>query len=99
MTRPTLPQVVERLEAHFGKQKPPKLDGPWDMILWENVAYLADDSRRQQAFQTLKKRIGTEPKRIRSAADKTLLEMTTHGILADQFARVPQMCGDRLGEF
>jgi endonuclease-3 len=38
MTRFTLPQVVERLEAHFGQQKPPKLDGPWEMILWENVA-------------------------------------------------------------
>ena len=63
MTRISLPQVVERLETHFGKQKLPKLNGPWEIILWENVAYLADDDRRQLAFQTLKKRIGTDPEK------------------------------------
>ena len=93
MTRITLPQVVERLEAHFGKQKPPKLDGPWEMILWENVAYLADDDRRQQAFQTLKKRIGTEPTQILSASDEALLEVTRHGIMAGTVCRkTPQVC-------
>src|SRR5438067_3546434 len=49
MTRITLPQVTERLQAHYGKQQSPKLDAPWEMILWENVAYLADDDRRLQA--------------------------------------------------
>jgi hypothetical protein len=34
------------------------------MILWENVAYLTDDDRGQQAFQTLTKGIGTEPSRF-----------------------------------
>ncbi len=86
MTRISLPQVVERLEAHFGKQKPPKLDGPWEMILWENVAYLADDDRRQEAFQALKKRVGTEPAQVLSASDEALLEATRHGIMAEQFA-------------
>ena len=38
MTRIALPQIVEQLEAQIGQQKPPKLDGPWEMILWENVA-------------------------------------------------------------
>src|SRR3984893_9830710 len=92
MTRMTLPQVVERLQTQFGKQKPPKLDGPWEMILWENVAYLADDDRRQQAFQTLKRRIGTEPSQILSASDEALLEVTRHGIVADQFAKKLRKC-------
>ena len=52
MTRINLPQPIYRLEAHFGKPKDPKLNGPWEMILEENVAYLADDDRRPQAFQT-----------------------------------------------
>ena len=76
MTRISLPEVVERLEAQFGEQAPPKLDGPWEMILWENVAYLADDDRRQQAFQTLKKGIGTQPTQILSASDEALLDVT-----------------------
>jgi endonuclease III len=92
MTRIALPQVVEQLEAHFGKQKPPKLDGPWEMILWENVAYLADDNRRQQAFQTLKKRIGIEPTQILSASDEALLEVSRHGIMAEQFAEKLRKC-------
>jgi endonuclease III len=92
MTRIALPPVVERLEAHFGKQKTPKLDGPWEMILWENVAYLADDDRRQEAFQTLKKRIGTEPGQILSASDEALLEVTRHGIMPEQFADKLRKC-------
>ena len=92
MTRISLPLVVEQLEAHFGKQKPPKLDGPWEMILWENVAYLANDERRQAAFQTLKKRIGTEPTQVLSASDEALLEVTRHGIMADQFAEKLRKC-------
>ena len=92
MIRTTLSHYVDLLEAHFGKQKPPKLDGPWEMILWENVAYLADDDRRQQAFQTLKKRIGTEPTPILSASDEALLEVTRHGIMPEQFAEKLRKC-------
>jgi endonuclease III len=92
MPRLTLPQVVERLEVQFGKQRPPKLDGPWEMVLWENVAYLADDDRRLQAFQTLKKRIGTEPTQILSASNEALLDVTRHGIMPEHFAEKLRKC-------
>jgi len=92
MPRIAFTQVVERLRAHYGPPKLPELDGPWEMILWENVAYLADDDRRGKAFETLKKRIGTEPQRILSASDEALLDVTGHGILADQFATKLRMC-------
>jgi endonuclease III len=62
------------------------------MVLWENVAYLADDNRRREAFQALKKRIGTEPGQILSASDEALLGVTSHGILADQFAKKLRKC-------
>lgn len=92
MPRMPLSQVVEQLEAHYGQPKVPRLSGPWEMILWENVAYLADDDRRREAFQTLKKRIGTEPGQILSASEEALLEVTRHGILADQFAKKLRKC-------
>jgi endonuclease-3 len=92
MARIALPQVVERLRAHYGPAKAPKLPGPWEMILWENVAYLADDDKRQQAFQILKKRVGTEPAEILSASDAALLEVTRQGILAEQFAAKLRKC-------
>lgn len=46
MSRIPLTQIVERLQAEYGKQKPPRLAGPWEMVLWENVAYLAGDERQ-----------------------------------------------------
>jgi endonuclease III len=88
----SLSQVVERLQAHYGQPKVPRLSGPWVMILWENVAYLVDDNRRREAFQTLKKRIGTEPGRIVSASDEALLDVTRLGILAEQFAKTLRQC-------
>src|SRR6516225_2019808 len=92
MPRMPLSLVVEQLQAHYGQPKVPRLNGLWEMILWENVAYLADDDRRREAFQTLKKRIGTEPGQILSASDEALLEVTRHGILADQFAKKLRRC-------
>jgi endonuclease-3 len=94
MTQIVIPQIVQRLEAHFGRQKQPELDGPWEMILWENVAYLADDEQREKAFQALKMWIGTEPIRILSAADQALLEVTRHGIMAEQFAAKLRKCAE-----
>ena len=68
------------------------------MILWENVAYLADDDRRHQAFQVLKKRIGTEPTQILSASGEALLEVTRHGIMAEQFADKLRKCASSMLE-
>src|SRR5260370_35984015 len=74
MTRIPLPQVVESLQAHYEQPKSPKVAGQWEMILWENVAYLADDERRREAFQTLKKRVGgsrpDNPRRSSGLADE-----------------------------
>jgi endonuclease III len=92
MPRISLAQVVEQLQAHYGPPKAPKLSGPWEMVLWENVAYLADDDRRRAAFQILKKRIGSAPEQILSASDEALLEVTRHGIVADQFAAKLHRC-------
>jgi endonuclease III len=87
-----LAKVIERLAAHYGAQKPPKLAGPWEMILWENVAYLADDDRRRNAFQTLKQDVGIEAAEILDASDKDLLEVARHGILPEQFAEKLRTC-------
>jgi endonuclease-3 len=92
MARIPLAQVVEQLQVHFGKQPQPKLNGPWEMILWENVAYLADDDRRRQAFEALRKRVGIEPGQILAASEEALLEVTGQGILAGQFAGKLRRC-------
>src|SRR5262245_3665757 len=83
---PTLPKLIARLEAHYGRPRKPLTD-PWQLILWENVAYLADDARRRQAFAALKKSVGFKPEQILAASDAALLEVTRHGILPKQFAK------------
>ncbi|MGH7452586.1 MAG: hypothetical protein ACRENG_14660, partial [bacterium] len=52
--------------------------------LWENVVYLADDERREQAFRLLKQRVGTKPQQILAAPDELLFEIASLGILPEQ---------------
>jgi endonuclease-3 len=91
MTRIPLPEAVDRILAHYGQPTVPQLTGPWEMILWENVSYLADDERRQQAFQALKQ-VGIAPEQILSASEEALLEVTRHGIMPEQFAEKLRQC-------
>jgi endonuclease III len=65
---------------------------PWLLVLWENVAYLADDDRRAQAFRVLQREVGTRPEQILAAPEETLLAVTGHGIVAEQFAAKLRSC-------
>jgi endonuclease-3 len=92
MARIALPEVVERLEAHYGKPRPPWPTDAWEMVLWVNAVYMADDDRRREAFQTLKKQVGTDAARILAAPDEALLEVTRHGIVAELSAAKLRQC-------
>lgn len=71
-------QIVTRLQSSYGRPKPPKSD-PFELILWENVAYLLTDERREAAFEALRTRVGLTPKRILAAPHDTLLEIAKMG--------------------
>jgi len=75
-TRPELARVLDALEKFHGRPDPPPTTDPLELVLWENVAYLADDRRRADAFRALKKRVGTRPEQILSARGDLLLEIT-----------------------
>jgi endonuclease III len=68
--------IFRKLETFYGRPKPPKITNPLDLILFENVAYLADDEKRAAAFAALKKKIGTRPEQILKASQKQLEEIT-----------------------
>ena len=76
---PPLQEIVRRLSNHYGRPKPPKVTDPFEMILWENVAYLLDDERRAKAFDTLQKKVGTTPEPIAAAPRQVLLEVARLG--------------------
>jgi endonuclease III len=57
-------KVVDKLQRHYGPPAPPASTDPLELIIWENIAYLASDERRAEAFATLKQTIGTRLERI-----------------------------------
>ena len=59
--------MLDALERLYGKLDPPPTTDPLELVLWENVAYLASDERRAEAFRLLKKRVGTRPEAILGA--------------------------------
>ncbi|HEX5322609.1 MAG TPA: hypothetical protein VFW40_02405, partial [Capsulimonadaceae bacterium] len=84
MSRLPLSQTIETLAARCGPPSPLPVSAVLDLILWENVAYLADDDRRAKAFRLLQQKVGTEPEQILAASDDALLEVARHGIVPEQ---------------
>ena len=74
-----LRKVINLLARFYGKPKPPISTNPFELILWENVAYLVSDERRAQAFALLRTRVGTKPHEILAASNETLLQVATLG--------------------
>lgn len=72
-------KIIDGLEEFYGRPEPPKITDPLGMILIENVAYLLSDERREQAFQTLRERVGLTPPEILMAHEETLLEVARLG--------------------
>jgi endonuclease III len=82
--------IISKLAKFYGRPKPPKITDPIEIILLENVAYLADDEKRTAAFAALKKKIGTRPEQILKAPQKQLEEITRMGGI------VPELRAQRL---
>ncbi len=78
---PSLRRVIERLREPGAKVSPPPLTDPWQLILWENLAYLADEETRRVAWTELMRKVGTAPEQLLAASDQTLRRVTAHGIL------------------
>ena len=82
--------ILKKLRKFYGPPAPPKITDPLELVLWENVAYLADDDKRAAAFAALKKRIGTRPAQILKASQEQLEEITRLGGI------VPEVRAQRL---
>jgi endonuclease III len=89
-----LGQAIRMLRAHHGPPAPPPASDPFELVLWENVAYLASPARRREAFDLLKREIGTSPAAILSADQEVLEEVTARGILPRTFASKLRECAE-----
>lgn len=77
--RPKLPEMVASLSRFYGAPAPPITQDPFELILLENVAYLVNDERREEAFKTLCKSAGTKPHNILAASAESILKATKLG--------------------
>src|ERR1700674_2302760 len=55
----TFTTLVDKLRQHYGPPVPPPSTDPLELIIWDNIAYLASDKRRAEAFAALEQSIGT----------------------------------------
>ena len=85
-----LARVIAILRKFYGTPEPPPVTDPFEQILWENVAYLADDQKRTKAFAVLRETVGTSPAEILKAKPEKLLAVTRLGGI------VPELRAQRL---
>ena len=97
---PSLATVLTALRKLHGKPEAPPTDDPFELILYENVAYLANDARRAEAFAILRDRVGLSPEKILQAPREVLLEITRRGISAEEMAeRLREIASIALEDF
>ena len=75
----SFPALVANLEAYYGKPLPPKTADPLGLIIHENIAYLANDDKRDAAFDALKTDVGLRPTEILAAPIEDLVNVTRLG--------------------
>lgn len=64
-----LRRILTVLRKRYGTPSPPAAGrDPFALILWEMVAYLADDDTRRAAFEALRSRVGLAPAAVLDAA-------------------------------
>ena len=90
----SVPEVIERLAAFYGEPDPPEGTDPWEMIVWENVAYLVDDDGRRKAMGSLRAKIGIRPEQIMAATSVQLLEAGVRGIVPEQSVKKLRGCAE-----
>ena len=80
----SLAWLIDRLAESHGPPPAPWLTDAFDLVLWENVAYLADDARRREAFDALRRTVGTRPVEILRATQARLMAVAREGILPER---------------
>lgn len=89
-----LPVIIKQLEAFYGTPDPPEVTDPWEMIVWENVAYLVDDKRRHEAMETLREQVGINAEELRAAPASQLLGAASRGIVPEQSVEKLRRCAE-----
>jgi endonuclease-3 len=80
--------IAGLLGKHYGKPAMPPVRTAFELVLYENIAYLVSDDRREKAFRELKSKVGTRPEDLLLASTTELTQIASiGGIFPDLRAR------------
>jgi endonuclease III len=93
-----LERLVGRLKRFHGTPPEPPTRDPFELIVWEQVGYLADDEQRLEAYRLLEQRVGLRPSDILHAPLTVLRSVTRRGgaIAVDERAKRLGATADRV---
>ena len=91
MSTAPLAAHLKRLRAHYGAIKSTAPREPFELLLWEYVAYLTDDADRAAAFARLRREVGTRPMSILEASRAKLTSICRSGGSIGVALRVDRM--------
>jgi len=96
----TVDEALDPLAEIYGEPAPPPQRSILDLVLLENIVYLADDTQRAAAFEALQRNVGTRPQQLLAVPDETLIAATNRGILPEhQAAKLRQIASLTLSDF
>ena len=87
-----LPEILNRLESHYGSQKPCWPTEPFQFLVWWHCGYPASDAACQRGWESVKEKIGIEPRQILAASTRELATALKAG------GMVPELRAVRLKE-
>src|ERR1700722_3089464 len=75
--RISLKAAVHKLAVLYPLRDP--LADPISILVWENIGYLIDDTRRLALFHEFRRRVGLKPAQIANAPSRALTEIVSRG--------------------
>ena len=83
-----IPELLNQLEAHYGRQKSGWPSDPYQFIVWWNCGYPPSEAACSKGWAALEKEIGTGPKQILAAQTAALARaLKAGGLIPDLRAR------------
>ena len=89
---PNAARIFDRLEKYYGKLKPVTPLDPYEMVVYANCGYPANDATCSKGFAALRKNVGVRPEQILAASQKELTAILRLGGI------VPELRATRLKE-
>jgi len=85
-------QILDQLESHYGSQKPWWPTEPYQFLIWWHCGYPASDAACQRGWESVKEKIGIDPRQILAASARELASALKPGGI------VPELRSVRLKE-